>query len=114
MSKLHELADLGQAIWLDYIRRSFITSGDLQALVDQGVRGVTSNPSIFEKYKNSDFSLLAILVEAAVLSILFIILPLYLFKRSGLHDPGKFQTGHGDGQLPFEIGFLISSGVSDL
>ncbi len=44
MTKLHELADLGQAIWLDYIRRSFITSGDLQALVDQGVRGVTSNP----------------------------------------------------------------------
>ncbi len=46
---------------------------------------------IFEKYKNSDFSLLAILVEAAVLSIIFIILPLYLFKRSGLHDPGKFR-----------------------
>jgi transaldolase/glucose-6-phosphate isomerase len=49
MSKLHELADLGQAIWVDHIRRSFITSGDLKALVDEGLRGVTSNPSIFEK-----------------------------------------------------------------
>ncbi len=49
MTKLHELANLGQAIWLDYIRRSFITSGELQALVDRGVRGLTSNPSIFEK-----------------------------------------------------------------
>ena len=49
MTKLHEAADLGQAIWLDYIRRSFITSGDLQALVDEGLRGVTSNPTIFEK-----------------------------------------------------------------
>jgi transaldolase len=49
MTKLHELAELGQAIWLDYIRRSFITSGDLQALIDDGARGVTSNPSIFEK-----------------------------------------------------------------
>jgi transaldolase len=49
MTKLHELAELGQAIWLDYIRRSFITSGELQELVDQGLRGVTSNPSIFEK-----------------------------------------------------------------
>ncbi len=49
MTKLHELANLGQAIWIDYIRRSFITSGDLQALIDEGVRGVTSNPSIFEK-----------------------------------------------------------------
>jgi transaldolase/glucose-6-phosphate isomerase len=49
MTKLRELANLGQAIWLDYIRRSFITSGDLQALIDVGLRGVTSNPSIFEK-----------------------------------------------------------------
>ena len=49
MTKLNELTDLGQAVWLDYIRRSFIRSGDLQALIDQGVRGVTSNPAIFEK-----------------------------------------------------------------
>ncbi|MBC8449097.1 MAG: bifunctional transaldolase/phosoglucose isomerase [Chloroflexi bacterium] len=49
MTKLHQLANLGQAIWFDYIRRSFLTSGDLQALIDDGLRGVTSNPSIFEK-----------------------------------------------------------------
>ncbi len=49
MTKMHELADLGQAVWLDFIRRSLITSGDLQSLVDEGLRGMTSNPSIFEK-----------------------------------------------------------------
>jgi transaldolase/glucose-6-phosphate isomerase len=49
MTKLHELAKLGQSIWLDYIRRSFIASGDLQAWIDRGLRGMTSNPSIFEK-----------------------------------------------------------------
>lgn len=49
MSKLRELADLGQAVWYDYIRRAFITSGELQALIDKGLRGLTSNPSIFEK-----------------------------------------------------------------
>jgi transaldolase len=49
MTKLHELAELGQAIWLDYISRSLIGSNELQELVDQGLRGVTSNPSIFEK-----------------------------------------------------------------
>jgi len=49
MTKLHRLADLGQAIWLDYIRRSFITRGQLRDWVDRGLRGVTSNPSIFEK-----------------------------------------------------------------
>jgi len=49
MTKLQQLAELGQAVWLDYIRRSFIESGDLKALIDKGVRGVTSNPAIFEK-----------------------------------------------------------------
>jgi transaldolase/glucose-6-phosphate isomerase len=46
---LHELKEMGQSVWLDFIRRSFTTSGGLQGLVEQGVRGVTSNPSIFEK-----------------------------------------------------------------
>ena len=49
MTKLHEMASIGQAIWFDYIRRTLITSGELLSLIDQGVRGVTSNPTIFEK-----------------------------------------------------------------
>jgi transaldolase len=49
MSKLEQLAELGQAVWLDFIRRSLITSGQLQALVYGGLRGMTSNPTIFEK-----------------------------------------------------------------
>jgi len=49
MTRLHQLAELGQAVWLDYIRRSLITSGELQALIDKGVRGVTSNPTIFDR-----------------------------------------------------------------
>lgn len=49
MQKMNQLAELGQAVWLDFIRRSFSTSGELGKLVDQGLRGVTSNPSIFEK-----------------------------------------------------------------
>lgn len=49
MTKLHNLAEEGQAIWLDYIRRSFIESGDLEKWVGRGLRGETSNPSIFEK-----------------------------------------------------------------
>lgn len=47
---LLELQRYGQSIWYDYIRRNLITSGELQALVDQdGIRGVTSNPAIFQK-----------------------------------------------------------------
>ncbi len=49
MTKLNDLTALGQAIWLDYIQRSFLASGEMQTLIDRGVRGMTSNPSIFEK-----------------------------------------------------------------
>jgi transaldolase len=48
-TKLHALAGLGQSIWLDDLRRSLITSGGLQDYVGQGLRGLTSNPSILEK-----------------------------------------------------------------
>jgi transaldolase / glucose-6-phosphate isomerase len=47
---LKALGDFGQSVWLDYIRRSLISSGELQRLIDEdGLRGVTSNPAIFEK-----------------------------------------------------------------
>jgi transaldolase/glucose-6-phosphate isomerase len=47
---LQTLQAYGQSVWLDYIRRSSISSGELQRFVDEdGLRGVTSNPSIFEK-----------------------------------------------------------------
>ncbi|MFA9408425.1 MAG: transaldolase, partial [Candidatus Dadabacteria bacterium] len=49
MSKIKELTELGQSIWYDYIRRSFLTRGELKALIDEGLRGETSNPSILEK-----------------------------------------------------------------
>ena len=49
MTKIHELIKQGQSIWYDNIRRALIDSGELQALIDAGVVGVTSNPSIFEK-----------------------------------------------------------------
>jgi len=47
---LKELETLGQSIWLDYIRRDLIESGKLRHLIDEdGLRGMTSNPAIFEK-----------------------------------------------------------------
>ena len=49
MTKMHEAAAAGQSIWLDFIRRSFLDSGELGDLVAKGLRGVTSNPSIFQK-----------------------------------------------------------------
>ncbi|HUP74365.1 MAG TPA: transaldolase [Acidimicrobiales bacterium] len=50
MSRLHELFERGgQSPWLDNLKRGYITSGELQRWVDLGIRGITSNPSIFEK-----------------------------------------------------------------
>lgn len=49
MTRLTDLIDHGQSLWLDYIRRAYLDSGEMQASIDQGIRGVTSNPSIFEK-----------------------------------------------------------------
>jgi transaldolase len=47
---LLKVQGFGQSIWLDYIRRDMLESGELQQLVDEdGLRGVTSNPSIFYK-----------------------------------------------------------------
>ncbi len=47
---LQELHHLGQSVWLDYIRRDLLTSGELQNMVEAGeVSGMTSNPSIFDK-----------------------------------------------------------------
>lgn len=46
---LHKLFEQGQSIWCDNISRSMINTGELQQLIDLGVTGVTSNPSIFMK-----------------------------------------------------------------
>ena len=50
MSRLHDLySEQGQSPWLDNLKRSWIVSGELQGWVDRGARGITSNPSIFQK-----------------------------------------------------------------
>jgi transaldolase/glucose-6-phosphate isomerase len=47
---LKDLLKFGQSVWLDYIRRDLLTSGELKRLIEEdGLRGMTSNPAIFEK-----------------------------------------------------------------
>ncbi len=70
---LLQLAAAGQSVWLDYIHRAILENGELKRLIDQdGVTGVTSNPSIFEQaighgtdYDDRLQSLLAEGIEAA-------------------------------------------------
>ena len=50
MNPLGKLRTVGQSPWYDYIQRELIISGELQAMIDNdGLMGVTSNPSIFQK-----------------------------------------------------------------
>jgi transaldolase len=48
LTKMHALEDLGQSVWLDYLRRGMVRSGELEGLIHDGLRGMTSNPTIFE------------------------------------------------------------------
>ena len=48
-SKMSEIANLGQSLWVDNISRSMIESGQLKSLIDRGLRGQTSNPTIFKQ-----------------------------------------------------------------
>ena len=49
MSKFNEIHAAGTAVWFDYIRRDLLENGGLADLVAEGIRGVTSNPSIFQQ-----------------------------------------------------------------
>src|SRR5437879_2930666 len=50
MNPVKALENHGQAVWLDFLARGFVARGDLKKLIDtDGVKGVTSNPAIFEK-----------------------------------------------------------------
>ncbi len=50
MNPLRSLSESGQSVWLDYIQRKLLATGELERLVEEdGVTGVTSNPAIFEK-----------------------------------------------------------------
>jgi transaldolase len=45
---LQQLAEQGQAVWIDYLSRTFVKDGDLEGLIRQGIVGATSNPTIFQ------------------------------------------------------------------
>ena len=49
-SRLHELSELGQSVWIDYLSRQMLQSGELARMMEEdAVVGVTSNPTIFQK-----------------------------------------------------------------
>src|SRR5205814_4749849 len=55
MNRVKQLETFGQSVWLDFLSREFLQSGDLSRLIEEdGLKGMTSNPAIFEKAFSHD------------------------------------------------------------
>jgi len=108
-SKLHQLSELGQSVWIDVLSRRLIESGELERMLDEdAVKGVTSNPTIFEKAVSEgdayDEQLRACLEDLDD--------PKEIFYRLAVEDiqdacrilrPVWDETGHYDGYVSMEV-----------
>src|SRR5882724_9716250 len=105
---MHALLDLGQSVWLDYLRRGMLRSGELQSLIDDGLRGMTSNPTIFEHAigGSTDYDDELKILAASPKS------DLEIFERLALEDvrqaadlfrPVYDATAGGDGFVSLEV-----------
>jgi len=99
---LQQLSDNGQSVWIDFLSRPFVEDGDLAGLIDQGIKGVTSNPTIFQaaiaEGDSYDEQLREILKDETEPKEVFLKLAVRdiqgacdLFK--GVHDEGSGRDG---------------------
>jgi transaldolase/glucose-6-phosphate isomerase len=112
-NQLRQLTDAGQSIWLDNIRRSMFSSGELRALIANGLRGLTSNPTIFEKAIGSgdDYDeQLRSLVGTVTDSVqLFEALAVDDIRHAcDLFRPLYDETNAGDGYVSLEVSPLLA------
>jgi transaldolase / glucose-6-phosphate isomerase len=111
MNPLKALGAHGQSVWLDYIRRNLLKSGELKRLVEEdGIRGVTSNPTIFEKAiagsTDYDEELRAMLAENGNVEVEKLYEPLAIEDIQLAADalrPVYDSTGGEDGYVSLEV-----------
>ncbi len=110
MNPLKTLQSYGQSAWLDYIRRSLLESGQLQQMIDEdGLRGVTSNPAIYQKAiaGSSDYNeaLLAIEVEGDMdaMSLYEHLAIEDIRQAADVLDSVYQQTNRRDGYVSLEV-----------
>lgn len=103
------LAALGQSLWLDYIHRDLLDSGELRRLIEQdGIRGVTSNPTIFEqaitKSATYDASIAALARQGKDAAAIFDALAVEDVTRAcDVFRPIHEMTAGGDGFVSIEV-----------
>ncbi|MGB8204597.1 MAG: transaldolase, partial [Candidatus Baltobacteraceae bacterium] len=111
--QLQQLIDAGQSIWLDNIERSMFASGELRRLIDSGLRGMTSNPTIFEKAigggHDYDAQIESLAGKVRDLNQLFEALAIQDI-RAALDEfrPLYDETGGGDGFVSLEVSPLLA------
>jgi transaldolase/glucose-6-phosphate isomerase len=112
-NQMKALADAGQSVWLDNIRRSMFASGELRRLIDAGLRGMTSNPTIFEKAigggNDYDEQLRSLAGKVTDPNALFEALAIDDIRHAldefrSLYD----STGGGDGFVSLEVSPLLA------
>lgn len=114
MNPLLKLIECSQAVWLDYIRRGLITSGELQRLVDEdGLRGLTANPAIFEKaiVDSSDYAeaLLKAQKQSSDAKTIYEILAIADIQAvADIMRPVYERTNKADGYASIEVSPIIA------
>ncbi len=108
MNNIQKLAELGQSIWLDNIQRKMLTGGGLQTMIDEGLLGMTSNPTIFEKAIGSssdyDTALKALVAQGATAEQIFDALTIEdVGMAADLFRPVYDRTKGADGYVSIEV-----------
>jgi transaldolase / glucose-6-phosphate isomerase len=116
---LRALEVFGQSVWLDYIRRTLITSGELRRLIEEdGLRGVTSNPAIFEKAISGSSDYRAVLEQPDVRTVN----AKTIYERLAIQDiqdaadvlrPVYDQTSKRDGYVSLEVSPLLAYNTAE-
>jgi transaldolase len=108
-NKLKNIRDLGQSVWLDFFDRQIMDSGKLQKMIqDDGVSGVTANPSIFEKAISSsldyDKDIAAFSKQKSTIEDTFINIAVKDIKRAADFFKSVYQDTNGeDGFVSLEV-----------
>ncbi len=107
-----EVQNFGQSIWYDNIRRSLLTSGELKRLIDEdGILGITSNPTIFQKAIGGSVD------YDTALGVLLALEPYTIYETLAVEDiqnaldllrPVYDRTGGRDGYVSLEVSPLIA------
>ncbi len=109
MNPLNKIRELDQSIWLDLLDREIMNSGKLQSLIDNDdLRGLTSNPSIFEKAisgsSDYDDDIIKISQQVSDNSVLFFDMAIADIQRAAdLFKPVYDKTGGKDGFVSLEV-----------